>query len=102
VAKTTRVLVNNLSLKGEKMATRQVMLNYPKELLSEPIIYTISQQFNLATNIRQAEVTEERGWIILELEGRDEDIEAGITWVISKGMRVEPIGGEQPPQTQLS
>lgn len=84
------------------MAKRQVMLNYPKELLSEPIIYTISQQFNLATNIRRAEVTEERGWIILELEGRDEDIEAGITWVISKGMRVELISGEQPPETQLS
>jgi hypothetical protein len=38
-------------------------------------------------------VTEERGWILLELEGRDEDIEAGITWVISKGMRVETIAG---------
>jgi ABC-type methionine transport system ATPase subunit len=97
VAKTTIILANNLSLKGEKMAKRQVMLNYPKELLSEPIIYTISQQFNLATNIIRADVTEERGWIILELEGRDEDIEAGVTWVISKGMRVELIGGEQPP-----
>ncbi len=91
------MLANNLSLRGEKMAKRQVMLNYPKELLSEPIIYTISQQFNLATNIRRAEVTEERGWIILELEGRDEDIEAGITWVISKGMRVELISETPPP-----
>ena len=38
--------------------------------------------------------TEDRGWIMLELEGRDEDIEAGITWVISKGMRVETIADE--------
>jgi len=71
------------------------MLNYPKELLSEPIIYTISQQFNLVANILQADVTEERGWITLELEGRDEDIEDGITWAISKGMRVEPISEER-------
>jgi ABC-type methionine transport system ATPase subunit len=97
VAKTTRTLANNLSLKEEKMVKRRVMLNYPRELLSEPIIYTISQQFNLATNIIRADVTEERGWIILELEGRDEDIEAGITWVISKGMRVELISEESPP-----
>jgi ABC-type methionine transport system ATPase subunit len=76
------------------MSKRRVMLNYPRELLSEPIIYTISQQFNLVANIRRAEVDEERGWIMLELEGRDEDIEAGITWVISKGMRVETISGE--------
>jgi ABC-type methionine transport system ATPase subunit len=76
------------------MSRRRVMLNYPRELLSEPIIYTISQQFNLVANIRRAEVDEERGWIMLELEGRDEDIEAGITWVISKGMRVETISDE--------
>ncbi|MBN1862730.1 MAG: NIL domain-containing protein [Dehalococcoidales bacterium] len=76
------------------MAKRRVMLNYPRELLSEPVIYIVSQQFNLAANILRAEVNEERGWIMLELEGRDEDIEAGITWVTSRGMRVENIAGE--------
>ena len=73
------------------MVKRRVMLTFPEELLSEPIIYTISQQFNLVTNIRQADITEERGWIILEIDGKDEDIEAGITWAISKGVRVDTI-----------
>ena len=73
------------------MAKRRLMLTFPEELLSEPIIYTISQQFNLVTNIRQADITEERGWIILEIDGKDEDIEAGITWAISKGVRVDTI-----------
>ena len=73
------------------MAKRRLMLIFPEELLSEPIIYTISQQFNLVTNIRQADITEERGWIILEIDGKDEDIEAGITWAISKGVRVDTI-----------
>lgn len=76
------------------MSKRRIMLNYPKDLLSEPIIYTISQQFNLVANILRADVTEERGSIVLELEGRDEDIEAGITWVISKGMRIEKTDDE--------
>ena len=73
------------------MVKRRLMLTFPEELLSEPIIYTISQQFNLVTNIRQADITEERGWIILEIDGKDEDIEAGITWAISKGVRVDTI-----------
>jgi len=73
------------------MAKRRVMLTFPEELLSEPIIYTISQQFNLVTNIRQADITEERGWIILEIEGGAEDIESGITWAVSKGVRVDTI-----------
>ena len=76
------------------MSKRRIMLNCPKDSLSEPIIYTISQQFNLVANILRADVTEERGWIVLELEGRDEDIEAGITWVISKGMRIEKTSDE--------
>ena len=73
------------------MAKRRVMLTYSPELSSEPIIYTIGQQFNLVTNIHRADATEDRGWIELELEGAEEDIEAGIAWAISKGVRVDTV-----------
>ena len=74
------------------MAKRRVMLTYGPEVASEPIIYTIGQQFNLVTNIHRADATEDRGWIELELEGAERDIEAGIAWAISKGVRVDPVG----------
>ena len=74
------------------MTKRRVMITLPGELHSEPIIHNIGQQFNLIINIHQADLTEERGWVILELEGEDKDIEAGITWAISKGVRVEAVG----------
>jgi hypothetical protein len=67
------------------------MLTYRPEVSSEPIIYTIGQQFNLITNIHRADATEDRGWIELELEGKDKDIEAGIAWLISKGVRVDIV-----------
>jgi len=73
------------------MAKRRVMLTLPPESSSEPIIYNLGQQFNIVTNIRQAELAEDRGWIILELDGEEKDIEAGITWAISMGVRVEPV-----------
>ena len=73
------------------MAKQRVMFTFPGELLTEPIIYTLGQQFKIVTNILQADVTEERGGVVVELDGKDEDIEAGITWAISKGVRVEPI-----------
>ena len=73
------------------MAKRLIMLTFPTELLVEPITYNLGQQFKLVTNIRRAEITEDRGWIVLELEGKDEDIEAGVTWAISKGVRVDPV-----------
>ncbi len=76
------------------MAKRRVMLTFIEEMIREPIIYNMGQQFNLVTNILRADVTEDRGWVVLELDGTDEEIETGITWAISKGVRVEPISDE--------
>ncbi len=76
------------------MAKRRVMLTFPGELVTEPIIYNLGQQFNIVTNILRADVTENRSWVVLELDGEDEEIEAGITWTISKGVRIEPTNDE--------
>jgi len=57
------------------MAKRQVTFSFPEELLGEPIIYTIGQQFRVTTNIRQAEISEIKGWVKLELEGEEGDID---------------------------
>ncbi len=51
-------------------------------------------KFNIVTNIRKADAPEGWGWIVVELEGEDKDIEDGIAWVISKGIRVDLIGDE--------
>ena len=76
------------------MAKRQVMFTFPRELIKEPIIYNLSHKFEVVTNIRRADVTENRGWVVLELEGEDKEIEAGIAWVKKKGVRVDPIVGD--------
>jgi len=76
------------------MAKRRVMFTFPPELIREPIIYNLGQQFNVVTNIRRADVSENKGWVVLELEGEEKDIEHGITWVTQKGVRVDPITGD--------
>jgi len=74
------------------MPKQRVMLTYGPEVSSEPIIYTVGQQFGLVTNIHRADATEDRGWIELELVGKEKDIEAGVAWLISRGVRVNPVG----------
>ena len=76
------------------MAKRQVMFTFPRELIKEPIIYNLSHEFKVVTNIRRADVSENRGWVVLELEGEDKEIEAGIAWVKEKGVRVDPVVGD--------
>ena len=76
------------------MAKRQVMFTFPQELIKEPIIYNLSLQFKVVTNIRRADISEDKGWVVLELEGEEKDIEQGIAWVTSKGVRVDPVIGD--------
>jgi ABC-type methionine transport system ATPase subunit len=76
------------------MTKRQVMFTFPTELIKEPIIYNLGLQFKVMPNIRRADISEAKGWVVLELEGEDEDIEAGITWLTSKGIRVDAVNGD--------
>ncbi len=76
------------------MGKRQVMFTFPESLTKEPTIYDIGHRFKVVTNIRRADVTESRGWVVLELEGEEQDIEQGIAWVASKGIRVDPVMGD--------
>ncbi len=45
------------------MAKRRVMFTFPQKLIKEPIIYTLSHQFKVVTNIRRADVSEHKGWV---------------------------------------
>jgi ABC-type methionine transport system ATPase subunit len=76
------------------MVKRRVKFTFPPELIKEPIIYKLSQQFEVVTNIRRADINGDKGWVVLELEGEGEDIERGIVWVTGKGVRVDPVIGD--------
>ncbi len=76
------------------MTKRQVMFTFPPELIREPIIFNLGLQFKVTPNIRRADVTENKGWVVLVLEGEEKDLEAGIAWVTGKGIRVDPVIGD--------
>jgi hypothetical protein len=63
-------------------------------LIKEPVIYGLGHEYNVVTNIRRADVQANVGWVILEMEGDDKDIEQGLDWVRSLGIRVDPVLGD--------
>jgi hypothetical protein len=67
---------------------------FPTGLIKEPVIYKLGKQFEVVTNIRRADVTEDRGWVVLELEGEMGEIERAVQWVIDQGVRVDPVAGD--------
>jgi len=76
------------------MARRQLMLTFPSDLVREPLIYNLGQQCKVVTNIRRADVSENRGWVILELDGDEKDLEESVLWLTSKGVRTDPVVGD--------
>ena len=76
------------------MVKRRVMFTFPPDLVREPIIHNLGQQFKVVTNIRRADISEAKGWVVLELEGEEKDIEQAIAWLTSKGIRVDPVTGD--------
>lgn len=76
------------------MAKQRVKFTFPKDLVQDPIIYLLGKRFDVVTNIRRADVTDDRGWVVLEVEGDDDNINKGLTWVKQRGVRVDPVGGD--------
>jgi len=76
------------------MAKQRVKFTFPQELITLPIIYELGKQFNIVTNVRRADVTDDRGWVVLELDGELEEIERGLQWMQEQGVRVDPVPGD--------
>ena len=76
------------------MVKMKAKFTFPTDLVTEPVIYGLGKKFDVITNIRRADVTETQGWVILELEGEEEQITRGLAWVSETGVRVDPIVGD--------
>ena len=76
------------------MVKMKAKFTFPTDLVTEPVIYGLGKHFDVITNIRRADVTETQGWVILELEGEEEQINRGLAWVSETGVRVDPIVGD--------
>ena len=76
------------------MAKRRVRFTFPETLITEPLIYNLGRKFEIVTNIRRANVQERVGWVVLELEGDEDEIERGLEWMTEAGVRVDSILGD--------
>lgn len=76
------------------MATKRVKLTFPQELIKEPVIFTMAKKFDVIPNIRRARVTETVGEVVLEIEGTERNLEAGIAYLRERGVVVDIVEDE--------
>ncbi len=73
---------------------QRVRLTFLDRLIKEPVVYQLGHKFDIVTNIRRADIQEGIGWVILELEGDDAEIDRGLDWARTVGVRVDPALGD--------
>jgi L-aspartate semialdehyde sulfurtransferase ferredoxin len=70
----------------------RVKLTFPEGLIRVPVLARLTRSFEVEPNIRRANVEEHQGWIICELAGAAEAIEAAVQWLRDEGVGVDLLG----------
>jgi hypothetical protein len=70
----------------------RVKLIFPEELVREPVIARMTDQFAVIPNIRRADVGEQGGWIICELDGDATVVDGALEWLRAEGVGVDLLG----------
>jgi hypothetical protein len=60
-------------------------------LIKEPVIYNIGHRFKIVTDIRSANVSENVGWVTLEIDGEEEEYLKALKYLTAIGVTVEPV-----------
>ena len=73
---------------------RMVKLTFPQRLIKKPVTFQMAKKYDVIPNIRRAKVTEKIGELVLELDGKEKNVEKGIKYLVKSGVKVEPIEGD--------
>ena len=73
---------------------RRVRLTYPQDMIQEPLLFRMAKKYDVLPNIRRARVTESVGEIVLELQGKADDLEKGLDFLRKRGVEVELVEGD--------
>lgn len=77
---------------------KNIHFEFDQDLVKEPLLYQLNRAFDVVVNIRGASVTPEGGFVALELEGEDGEIQKVLDFLASRQIQVGegiPGGSEQ-------
>lgn len=57
--------------------------------VKQPILYRLGKDFDVVTNIRRAQVSDDYGFIEVDIEGSLEEVQRAISWLMTTGINVD-------------
>jgi len=71
--------------------TKLVELDYPTELVTEPILSHMIKKYDVTVNIRRASITKGFGYVQMEIDGDDREVKKALDDLTRQGIDVNPI-----------
>ena len=68
-----------------------VELDYPTQLVTEPVLSKMIKKHDVMVNIRRASITKGFGYVQMEIQGEEKAIEAALQDLSQQGIDVNPI-----------
>jgi len=77
------------------MSAEKVVLDFPPQLIDQPITYKLITEHGLVVNILRARITpNEWGRMVVELGGSDAQLQEARRYLKQLGVGLEPLSGE--------
>jgi len=72
---------------------KRILLRFKKNTIDKPIVYRLAKDFNLVYNILRANVSPRaESMMVMEIEGEEADFAAGMDYLKSWDLEIEPLG----------
>ena len=72
----------------------RLFVSFPESLVDKPMIYEMVKRYDVVPNIRRANVESHSGWVILELSGAHDAVDAAIAYLEEVGCTVNRMEGD--------
>ena len=69
-------------------------LTFPRDRITDPVVCEVAKKFEVTFSIRRANVEADSGWMDLQLDGSEEEINRAIDYLQERGVRVDPVEGD--------
>lgn len=71
-----------------------IRLTFPRDEVTEPVIYEIVKRFDVVPNIRRAAIHDHTGWMVLDLSGSKGGLDAATEYLTGLGIDVARVEGD--------
>lgn len=69
-------------------------LTFPEEHVTDPVIYHLVKDYDVVPNIRRAAIENHFGWLVLEVSGDPDRVDAAKDYLISQGITIDSAEGD--------